>query len=452
MVEVDAVDIVKQDAAFFARGEDHAIGGFAAAVAILRGVAAIIVDVPIQQVLIGAGQEGAAATGGVKRAQLGGLLGRFACQQVAQRIFDDVVNNIGGRVINAAGFAHFGFFFDHDPRFARGAAHFDDFAEKSFVDLPKNIGGDDRKFVTALRRIQREDDFLQDIVGNIKFHRQVIGRAARVIGWVEVKQARVVFSVGGSIQIFDFFIDLFLARGSFQRSIGLEVAVFGDAQEDDAVDCALHELVELALVELAVDEAGLFVKLFRQQRSPAFHIAQESRIHGQHAFADISQQVFVPALLDGARREGLMQARPGAGVLRAGQVPDAGFGGVVALVRRDAAIVNSELGEIGQDAEGGIARPAVGAQLPGGFDLLADVDGGLFGLDIEGAPPPGQEAVIGVFGAAAAFYARFVQDLLAVADIPAQRGKEGVNEFLPQLRFVVVGLAIALSVPLKLVD
>ena len=51
-----------------------------------------------------------------------------------------------------------------------------------------------------------------------------------------------------------------------------------------------------------------------------------------------------------------------------GQIHDAGFGGGIALLGFDAAIVDGELSEIGQDAQGGIARPAVGAQLFGRLD------------------------------------------------------------------------------------
>ena len=72
---------------------------------------------PVEQVLIGADEEGAAAAGGVEDAQFGGLGGRLAFEQGADGVLDDVVDDVGRRVIDAAGFAHFGFFFD-----AHGAA------------------------------------------------------------------------------------------------------------------------------------------------------------------------------------------------------------------------------------------------------------------------------------------------------------------------------------------
>ena len=119
--------------------------------------------------------------------------------------------------------------------------------------------------------------------------------------------------------------------------------------------------LSLALVELAVDEARLLVQVLGQGGAPAFHIAQESLVHAQHALGRRLEQVAVPPLAHGFRRERLPQPFPGLKVLRMRQIQDAGIFGGIALQRFDAAVVDGELGEIGQDADGGIARPAVGA-------------------------------------------------------------------------------------------
>ena len=57
-----------------------------------------------------------------------------------------------------------------------------------------------------------------------------------------------------------------------------------------------------------------------------------------------------------------------------------------------------------------------------------------------------------MFDAAAAAQASFMQDLFAVADIPAQGGEEWIDEFLPQLRLVVIGLQELALVPLEFFD
>ena len=99
------------------------------AVFVAPGIVAVLAQVPIEQVLIGAGEEGAAAAGGVEDAQFRRFLRRPPFQQRADGVLDDVVDDVAGRVIDAAGFADFGFFFDRDIGLFTIAAHFDDFAE-----------------------------------------------------------------------------------------------------------------------------------------------------------------------------------------------------------------------------------------------------------------------------------------------------------------------------------
>ena len=127
-------------------------------------------------------------------------------------------------------------------------------------------------------------------------------------------------------------------------------------------------MVDLALAELAFDEARLLVDIRRQVDAPAFHIAQEGFVNAQHAFGGRLQQIAVLALPHRLGRQRLAQPLPFGEVLGMGQIQDAGFFGRIALARFDAAIIDRELGEVGQDADGGIARPAVGAQLFGRLD------------------------------------------------------------------------------------
>ena len=78
------------------------------------------------------------------------LLGRFAFQQFADRVFDDVVDDISGRVVDAAGFADFGLLFNSDAPFRRPRCGLDDFAQEAFVDLPEDIGGMTENLIGAL--------------------------------------------------------------------------------------------------------------------------------------------------------------------------------------------------------------------------------------------------------------------------------------------------------------
>ena len=115
-----------------------------------------------------------------------------------------------------------------------------------------------------------------------------------------MEEAGVVAPVGGQVELLDLGIDAFAERGALQTAIAFEIAVFGDAQEDDAVDGALDQVVELALVQRPVDETRLLVQMLGQVNAPGFHITQKGFVNAQHAFGGRLQQVAVPALAHGS--------------------------------------------------------------------------------------------------------------------------------------------------------
>ena len=163
-----------------------------------------------------------------------------------------------------------------------------------------------------------------------------------------MEQARIVLAVGVQVE----FLDLVVAiaadgSGALQPAIAFQIAIFGDAQEDDAVDGALHQMVEFALAERPVDEARLLVDIRRQVDAPDFHVAQEGRVNAQNAFGGRFEDVPVPAFAHRFGRQRFPQPIPFVEVLRTGQIHDPGFVGEIALLRLDAAIIDRELGEIG---------------------------------------------------------------------------------------------------------
>ena len=97
---------------------------------------------PGQQVLVCANEERSGAAGRIDNAQFGGLLRRLLLQQFADGVLDDVIDDVRGRVINAARFFDLGFVFDL-RLMAFGEA--DDFAEELFVNLAENVGWQNRK-------------------------------------------------------------------------------------------------------------------------------------------------------------------------------------------------------------------------------------------------------------------------------------------------------------------
>lgn len=135
---------------------------------------------------------------------------------------------------------------------------------------------------------------------------------------------------------------------------------------------------------------------------------------------------------------------------------DARLGGLVALVRLDAAIVNGEFLEVGKDAERELGGPGVAAELEGGLGLVLDDDGRFFGFEKEFAGAADAKAVVRRFGGFADFDGVFVNDVFigfgvtgVVIDIPAEGFEEGIKEFAAELGFVVVAGFVGIELLLE---
>ena len=96
---------------------------------------------------------------------------RFVFEQFADCVLDDVIDDVGGRVINAARFLDFGFVFD-SRLMPFGKTN--DFAEKLFVNLTENIGWQNGKFVRAIGIVQTSDDSLEYRIVDFEFGRELI--------------------------------------------------------------------------------------------------------------------------------------------------------------------------------------------------------------------------------------------------------------------------------------
>ena len=169
------------------------------------------------------------------------------------------------------------------------------------------------------------------------------------------------------------------------------------------------------------------------------------------AFSDGDEAV-QRALADGFGREQAAQVVPLVGefvVSVVGHAPDPR-----ALVARRfaAAVVEGELGEVGQHAHRQFGRPGVAAYLEGGFvGLAARVErhAGAFGFHEEDGPATHAEGVVGRFHPPAHRHPRFVDDLLVllgvalrVVHVPAQRLEEGIDELAASLGLVVGGTVV----------
>ena len=86
-------------------------------------------------------------------------------QQGSDRVLHNVVNDIGRRVVHAACLFNLGLVFN-DRAVAIGEA--DDLAEKLFIHLTENVGGEHGEFIRAVGIIQAADDIFQGLVVNDK--------------------------------------------------------------------------------------------------------------------------------------------------------------------------------------------------------------------------------------------------------------------------------------------
>ena len=428
-----------EDAFAFGGGETPAAVAFADAMGVGGGfvdrrvflfgpgggvVVGVVVEIPGEEEVVGAKEEGAGAAGGVEDAEFFDLFGGFAGDERAGGLADDVVHDVGGRVVDAAGFADLGLFLDLH---LVGAVELDDLAEELFVDVAEDVGGDDGEGVGALGPVEGGEDFLEDGVVEIEGEGETVGGFVAALFGGEVEEARVVAEVGAFENLAQARVDARAGGEGLELAEGLDAAVLGDAQEDDAVEDALDGEVEFAFVEgVALGEVD------GEELAPVFQVGEEVVVElGSAAFAAGGGGVFVEGTLeDGVFGEDGGDLVPAGGEFLEGAVEDAAGGGLVVGARADARVVDGELLEVGDDAERELGRPRVAAELGGGERVVFYADGRFFGLDEEFAVAADAKGVVGGGGLAVDLEHVLVDDVLVglgvaleVKDIPAEGGR-----------------------------
>ena len=183
---------------------------------------------------------------------LAACLGVLPSSSLPTVCLDDVVHDVGGRVVDAAGLLDLGLFLDHGA-VAFGEA--DDLAEELLVDLAEDVGGEDGELVGAARdsrgrlRMSREE-----LVVEVEGQGELVGGFVAALLRLEVEEAGVVAVVGLLEELAEARVDAVAVDEGAEAAVVLDAAVFADAQEDDAVNDALDGEVEFALGELGVAE------------------------------------------------------------------------------------------------------------------------------------------------------------------------------------------------------
>src|ERR1035438_2991674 len=123
----------------------------------------------------------------------------------------------------------------------------DDSAEKLFIDLPEDVGGDDRELIGAFGIVETAQDVAQKFVVEIEIERQFVGIFVTFRFFLEMEQAGVVTRVGVLKQSGQARINAVAVDEGAEPAVILNAAVFTNPEEDDAINDALDGKIQFAL-------------------------------------------------------------------------------------------------------------------------------------------------------------------------------------------------------------
>ena len=120
--------------------------------------------------------------------------GAFALDLLTDRVLDDVIDDIGGRVIDPPRLAHLRLFLDFGlvPR-----CQADDLAQEALVNRPQDLDRQDAEMIrAAVFEVEALQNRLDDLVIDLQAGGSAVGRLGNAVLFAEMKQAGVVFQVG----------------------------------------------------------------------------------------------------------------------------------------------------------------------------------------------------------------------------------------------------------------
>ena len=133
----------------------------------------------VQKTLVSAQQERPAPASHVQDAErrpvpAAGQLGRaLALDLPAHRVLDDVIDDVGRRVVDAAGLADFGLLLDLGLVAGRQPDHL---AQEPLIDGPQDFDGQDAEVIgRTVGEVQALQDRLENLVVNRQLRRDAVG-------------------------------------------------------------------------------------------------------------------------------------------------------------------------------------------------------------------------------------------------------------------------------------
>jgi len=221
-------------------------------------------------------------------------------------------------VLQFAGFADFGLFFDLGPM---AIGELDDLAEGLFVDLAEDVRWQDREFVGAVRVVEAADYLFERFVVDGEVEGEEVGRLGTVLlsawdtirnvghfghvpsrGFLrEVEEAGVVFVVRVAEVFDETRVDALSVHERLEEGVVFDAAIFADTEEYQPVYRALDREVELAGREARVAESDVP----REHVAPFLDFGEEGVVNRGRAFLRLGgfDVAVEGAFLDGVGRE-----------------------------------------------------------------------------------------------------------------------------------------------------
>ena len=398
------------------------------------------------QIVVRSDEKGARAAGGVENLQLGDLLRSLVFTELADRIPDDVLDDIGRRVIDTAGLLDFRFFLD---LCLMTGSETNDFAEELFVYLAENFCRHDGKLIRAFWIVKAVNDVLQDFVINLEFESEFIRSFRPLLFRAKVEEAGVIPIVRLVVEMPKAIVNVLTVEQSLKLRVGLDTAILADAQEDDPVDGPLHGEVQFVDVQASIPHR----QIAGQRVTPLLDLGEKLGIHRRCPALSPRNRILVEGPLEdsvlGEFRGDLVPACEVVLIRQVQSTTDARF---IVGTWPGETLVNCELLEVRQDRERQLGRPCVALELIRRIGVVLDVDGRLLGFQKELARAADPETVIRCADLDRVFVDNiFVRLSMAglVGDVPAESFEERIDELLSNLGLVVSLTAVRLGVLLE---
>ena len=192
---------------------------------------------PVKKVLVSADKEGAGAAGRVKNPERRRLLRGLAFKKFPDRVFYDVVHDVGRGVKDAARRLHFGLVLylclvpGSEP---------DHLAKELLVDLPYDVRREHGEGVRTVRVVETAYDLLQGFIVNFKAQGDVIRALFTPLFCPEMEKAGIVPVVGFMENLAEPPVNIIAVQIPLKPAILFDTPVFADTQEDKPVNGPLY--------------------------------------------------------------------------------------------------------------------------------------------------------------------------------------------------------------------